>query len=113
MYIEKDYNFLCLANEFYRKHFFMNDEEKIVNDSMIYIQECKNKLDKGFDEVSDRIKEIGGKQSFELDLIELEISEIVDYILLHKNATVNEKNEVYKLAKLRNVQVEEIDFDNM
>lgn len=113
MYIEKDYNFLCLANDFYRKHFFMNDEEKIVNDSMIYIQECKKNLDKGFEAVSDRIKEIGGKQSFELDLIELEISEIVDYILLHKNATVNEKNEVYKLAKLRNVQVKEIDFDNM
>ena len=89
MYIEKDYNFLCLANDFYRKHFFMNDEEKIVNDSMIYIQECKKNLDKGFEAVSDRIKEIGGKQSFELDLIELEISEIVDYILFLKIATVN------------------------
>ena len=80
---------------------------------MIYIQNCKKTLDKGFEEVSDRIKEIGGKQSFELCLNELEISEIVDCILLHKNATANEKTEVYKLAKLRNVQVKEIDFDKM
>lgn len=113
MHIDNDYNFQYLSREFYLKHFFVSDEEKIVNDSMIYIQNCKKTLDKGFEEVSDRIKEIGGKQSFELCLNELEINQIVDCILLHKNATANEKTEVYKLAKLRNVQVKEIDFDKM
>ena len=113
MHIDNDYNFQYLSREFYLKHFFVSDEEKIVNDSMIYIQNCKKTLDKGFEEVSDRIKEIGGKQSFELCLNELEINQIVDCILLHKNATENEKTEVYKLAKLRDVQVKEIDFDKM
>ena len=70
-------------------------------------------LDESFGDVSDRIKEIGGKQSFELCLNELEINEIVDGILLHENATESDKNEVYKLARLRNVQVEEIDFDKV
>ena len=113
MHIDNDYNFQYLSREFYLKHFFVSDEEKIVNDSMIYIQNCKKTLDKGFEEVLDRIKEIGGKQSFELCLNELEINEIVDGILLHENATESEKNEVYKLARLRNVQVEEIDFDKV
>lgn len=79
---------------------------------MLYIQDCKKMLDKGFENVADKIKMVGGKQSFELSLNEIEINEIVDYILLHKYADENEKNEVYKLAKLKNVQIKEIDFDN-
>ncbi len=111
--INNNFNEQCLSNEFYYKNFQVSDEEEIVNNSMLYIQTCKRNLDKGFEDVSDKIKEIGGKQSFELCLNELEINEIVDSILLHENATANEKNEVYKLARLRNIQVREIDFDKV
>lgn len=113
MHINHNFNVQCLSNEFYYKYFYVSDEKEIVNNSMMYVQKCKKTLDEGFGDVSDRIKEIGGKQSFELCLNELEINEIVDGILLHENATESEKNEVYKLARLRNIQVEEIDFDKV
>lgn len=107
-----DYNPQYLARKFYLKNLYIDNEEKIIDNCMLYIQDCKKMLDKGFENVADKIKMVGGKQSFELSLNEIEINEIVDYILLHKYADENEKNEVYKLAKLKNVQIKEIDFDN-
>ncbi len=59
------------------------------------------------------IKKVSEKQSFELCLNEIEINELVEYILLHKNTPSNEKNEVYKLAERSNVQIREIDFENI
>lgn len=91
----------------------MDAEDEIVNNSMLYIQDCKRMLDKGFEDVSDKIKSVGGKPCFELCIYEIEMNEIVDRILLYKNANENEKNEVYKLAKLRNVRIKEIDFEDV
>ena len=56
---------------------------------------------------------VGGKQNFELHLNEIEINKIIDCILLHKNADESEKNAVYKLANLRDIQIKEVDFDNL
>lgn len=113
MHIENNYNLQWLSNQFYDKNFYMDDEDEIVNNSMLYIRDCKRMLGEGFEDVSDKIKSVGGKQCFELCINETETNEIVDCILLHKNANENEKIEVYKLAKLRNVQIKEIDFDDV
>lgn len=56
---------------------------------------------------------VGGKQNFELHLNEIEINKIIDCILLHKNADESEKNAVYKLENLRDIQIKEVDFDNL
>ena len=65
-------------------------------------------LDKGFEDVSDKINRVDGKQSFELCL-----SKIVDWILLHKKENINERNKVHKLIELRNVRIIDIDFDDV
>lgn len=62
----------------------MDAEDEIVNNSMLYIQDCKRMLDKGFEDVSDKIKSVGGKPCFELCINEIEMNEIVDRILLYK-----------------------------
>ncbi|RHQ89610.1 hypothetical protein DWX80_18385 [Ruminococcus sp. AF21-3] len=69
-----------MARKFYLKNLYIDNEEKIIDNCMLYIQDCKKMLDKGFENVADKIKMVGGKQSFELSLNEIEINEIVDYI---------------------------------
>ena len=113
MHTENNCDLPSLSKDFYMKNFYRNDENEIVNNGMLFIQKCKKALDKSFEDVSDKIKMVGGKQNFELHLNEIEINKIIDCILLHKNADESEKNAVYKLANLRDIQIKEVDFDNL
>lgn len=112
MHMSSD-NMQYLSNEFYRNNFFLEDEEKIISISMSYIQECRNKLNKVFEEISDHIKMIANKQCFELRLGEIHIEEIVECVLLHNNASTDEKDMIYNLTKQRKIPVKELDFDSM
>ena len=95
MHTENNCDLPSLSKAFYIKNFYRNDENEIVNNGMLFIQKCKKALDKSFEDVSDKIKMVGGKQNFELHLNE------------------SEKNAVYKLANLRDIQIKEVDFDNL
>ena len=56
-----DYNPQYLARKFYLKNLYIDNEEKIIDNCMLYIQDCKKMLDKGFENVADKIKMVGGK----------------------------------------------------
>lgn len=55
-----------LSNEFYGEVFALQDDDEIASKSMAYIDFVKDKINYIFDDVNDKIKDIAGKQCFEL-----------------------------------------------
>ena len=67
-----------------------------------------------FDDVRDKIKDIAGKQCFELKLsAEISINDIVDSIVLHDKASTEEKSLAYKLRDSSGISIMETDFDKL
>ena len=102
-----------LANQFFDDNFYLDDEDMLIDRSINYINKHKKRLNEVFNEAKDKIKIIGGKKSFELNVSNTSVDKLVDCIFIHCNATKNERECVYKLAQNRNVPIKELDFDNI
>ncbi len=113
MHLEEQYNLLILANKFYYDNWIIQDEKEIMEKSMEFIMENKVRLNSIFFDVQDKIKEVGGKECFELRLNDISSKDIVDCIILHQNASIEEKEYVYKLANHQRISVKEWDFDRL
>lgn len=110
MHLDEGYSLQGLCHDFYIDTLGLEDDEEIIKKSSEFILSHRKKLNEIFDHVQDKIKTIGGKKCFELTLADVCIKDIVDCIILHNNANVEEKECVYNLAKLNDVDVKEIDF---
>lgn len=113
MHLEEGCNVQVLANEFYRNNWLPQEEAELVKNSMEFIEKNKIMLNSVFEDVKDKIKIIGDKQCFELEMNEFGVKDIVDCIFLHQNASEDEKKCVYSLANFNGIAVNEIDFDGL
>lgn len=100
-----------LANEFYRNNCFPQEEAELIGNSMEFIAKNKLILNQVFEDVRDKIKKIGDKQCFEVEMNEFGIKDIVECILFHQNASDEEKQCVYSLANANGITVNELDFN--
>lgn len=111
MHLEEGCNMQVLANEFYRNNCFPQEEAELIENSMKFIEKNKLILNQVFEDVREKIKKIGNKQCFELEMNEFGIKDIVESILLHQNASDEEKKCVYFLANANGITVNELDFN--
>lgn len=112
IHLDEYYNLQTLSNEFYRVVFALKNDDEIVSKSMAFIDFVEDKVNYIFDDVRDKIKDIAGKQCFELKLsAEISINDIVDSIVLHDKASTEEKSLAYKLRDSSGISIIETDFD--
>lgn len=113
MYLENECNLQYLAREFYIDNFDIQDDNRIIEKSMEFIEKNKSGINSAFEDVRDRIKDIGGKECFELVLDDVCAKDIVDQIILHTKVKCDEKEHIHKLAGFQRIAIKEIDFDGI
>lgn len=111
IHLEEEYGLQELTHEFYVDMLGIENDDEIVKKSMLFILNYRKKLNEVFEHIQDKIKKIGDKECFELNLMDIGVKDIVDCIILHSNASSEEKECVYKLARLNAVDVKEVDFN--